>query len=345
MSETRLMDLCHGGGCGCKLDPAVLSGLLGPPLIMPDELLVGNTTRDDACAWRQPDGSCIVATADFFLPVVHDPADFGSISATNAISDVYAMGARPLFALALVGMPVGKISSEDIGRILAGGEQACKRAGIPVAGGHSIDAAEPLYGLAVVGRCEEKHLMRNTHAEAGDAIVLGKPLGIGILSNALKAGQLEEDGYRQLVENATRLNAVGAELAERGLARALTDVTGFGLLGHLLEMCEGASLGASVSFGSIPLLAAARQLAEQGLATGASGRNWRAYGASVRLPAEAPEWWQTMLTDPQTSGGLLAACPAERVSEALQAFADAGFAEAATIGSFAAGEPAIAVQA
>ena len=334
MREVRLTELCRGGGCGCKIDARTLSELIGVQPPADSRLLVGSDSRDDACAWLLADGSCLVATTDFFTPVVDDGRAFGMIAATNALSDVYAMGARPLFALALVGMPVARVDRPAIARILAGGREACAAAGVPIAGGHSIDSAEPFYGLAVVGGCRREHLLRNCTAGAGDALVLGKPLGIGVLAAALRKGKLPASGQAAFLATATQLNAVGADLAEGSLASALTDVTGFGLIGHLHEMCAGSRLGARIRFSALPLLPGAREFAAAGLAPGAAGRNWRAGQESLVLEGELAEWQRVLLSDPQTSGGLLVACRPGNCDEVLARFAAAGFANAAVIGQF-----------
>src|SRR6202521_213220 len=262
----RLTSLAHGGGCGCKLAPSVLQQLLAdqPAAAAYKQLLVGTETADDAAVWQLDANTCIIATTDFFMPMVDDPFDFGRIAATNAISDVYAMGARPIFALAIVGMPVGKLPVATTREILAGGAAVCAEAGVPIAGGHSIDSVEPIYGLAAIGLVHPRHLKRNSQAQAGDALILGKPLGVGILSAALKKGQLPAADYRAMIDTTTRLNRAGPELAELAGVHAMTDVTGFGLLGHLLEMCRGARLGARVNMGHVPLLDNVLSMAEAG---------------------------------------------------------------------------------
>jgi len=229
------------------------------------------------------DTQAIVATTDFFMPIVDDPFDFGRIAATNALSDIYAMGARPLLALAIVGMPIKTLPQETIRAILRGGEAVCENAGIPIAGGHSIDSVEPIYGLAVIGVVEPKHVKRNAGARAGDALILGKPLGVGILAAALKKNALDEAGYRAMIDVTTQLNLPGMELSRLAGVHAMTDVTGFGLLGHLLEMCRGSGLAARITAAQVPLLGGAWALAKSGVVTGASARNWQSYGADVRL--------------------------------------------------------------
>ena len=342
----RLTSLAHGGGCGCKLDPAVLRQLLADqPVAGPFErLLVGNETSDDAAVWELEDGTCLIATTDFFTPMVDDPADFGRIAATNAISDVYAMGGRPLLALAILGMPVGKIAPEVVARILRGGAEKCAEAGIPVAGGHSIDAPEPIYGLAVIGTCRREAVRRNADALAGDAVILTKPLGVGVYSAAIKREALDEVGYRDFIATTTLLNRIGPDLAAEPAVHALTDVTGFGVLGHGLELARGASLTLVLDAGSLPLLPRAEALAREGFVTGASHRNWAAFGADVDLSVHFPEWRRHLLTDPQTSGGLLVTCAAGLADAILARIREAGYPVACAIGRMEAGPSRIRVE-
>ncbi|MET0258725.1 MAG: selenide, water dikinase SelD [Methylobacterium sp.] len=330
----RLSTLAHGGGCGCKLDPAVLRRLLADqPAAGPFErLIVGNETSDDAAVWALDDGTCVVATTDFFTPMVDDPRDFGRIAATNAISDVYAMGGRPIMALAILGMPVGKISPGIVAEILKGGASLCAEAGIPIAGGHSIDTPEPIYGLAVIGTCRRQDVRRNADARPGDALILTKPIGVGVYSAAIKRQALPEGGYADFIATTTRLNRVGTELATDPAVHAMTDVTGFGLLGHGLELARGAGVALTIAADAVPLLPAAAALAQEGFVTGASHRNWQAFGEAVALPEDFPEWRRHLLTDPQTSGGLLVACAADRAEAILSRIREAGFAQAAIVG-------------
>jgi selenide,water dikinase len=325
----------HGGGCGCKIAPGVLSEILAsaPLAALPKALLVGIETSDDAAVYELNPDQAIVATTDFFTPIVDDPRDFGRIAATNAISDIYAMGARPIFALAILGMPLDKLPVAVIREIVAGGESVCAAAGIPVAGGHSIDTLEPIYGLVVLGLAHPKQVKRNSEARDGDVLILGKPLGVGILSAALKKGRLTPAGYEAMLATTTQLNAAGPQLAQIDGVHAMTDVTGFGLAGHLLEMCAGASLGAKVAFDRLPVIEEARQWLVEGIATGASGRNWKGYGERVALPAGFEAWKRDLITDPQTSGGLLVACHPEVEAEVLRTFHDAGFPRATRIGT------------
>src|SRR5579862_3657115 len=337
--KIRLTAFSHGGGCGCKIAPAILTELLAATPIrgLPKELLVGTETADDAAVYKLNDTQALVATTDFFTPIVDDPYDFGRIAATNAISDIYAMGAKPIFALALVGMPLDKLPLEVIGRILAGGESVCAEAGIPIAGGHSIDVLEPIYGLVALGLVHPDKVKRNSSAKAGDLLILGKPLGVGILSAALKQGKLSDAGYAAMIASTTKLNTPGEALSEMSGVHALTDVTGFGLAGHLLESCRGSKLSAEVSLQDLPVLDEALEWVKQGVATGASDRNWKGYGPDVSLPAGTPEWRRKLITDPQTSGGLLVACAPEAEKAVLAEFAKRGFADARRVGRLAAG--------
>jgi selenide,water dikinase len=336
----RLTQFSHGGGCGCKIAPSVLTELLaGAPLRnLPKELLVGTESSDDAAVYRLNDSQALVATTDFFTPIVDDPYDFGRIAATNALSDIYAMGGRPFMALAVVGMPLDKLPMEVIRQILAGGEAVCAAAGIPIAGGHSIDVIEPIYGLVGLGLVHPDRVKRNDRAAAGDVLILGKPLGVGILSAALKKGALSAAGYAQMIAVTTQLNTPGMALAELPGVHAMTDVTGFGLAGHLLEICRGSNLGATLRFDQLPLIDEAQHWARQGTATGASARNWAGYGSEVRLPAGVSDWQRTLITDPQTSGGLLIACAADTEAEVLAEFRKQGFASACRIGQMVAGQ-------
>ena len=341
----RLTSLSHGGGCGCKIAPGVLSELLRdmPAAARFTDLIVGRETADDAAVYRINATQAVVATTDFFMPIVDDPFDFGRIAATNALSDIYAMGARPLFALAIVGMPINVLPREVIREILRGGEAVCAAAGIPIAGGHSIDSVEPIYGLAVTGLIDPRQIKRNDGARDGDVLVLGKPLGVGIYSAAFKKGLLEDDGYRTLIATTTQLNRPGIELAELDGVHALTDVTGFGLLGHLLEICRGSRLGACVDAAKVPLLPQAIAFAQDGVVTGASARNWQSYGSDVELAPTLAPVYRSLLTDPQTSGGLLAACAPNAVARVVDLFTSAGFAGAAAIGSMQAGDSRVRV--
>jgi selenide,water dikinase len=339
----RLTQLAHGGGCGCKVAPAVLREILQgvDRAPVPKALLVGIETSDDAAVYQVSASQAIVATTDFFMPIVDDPFDFGAIAATNALSDVYAMGATPLFALAIVGMPIATLPVDTIRRILDGGQSTCLRAGIPVAGGHTIDTAEPIYGLVAIGSVDPRHLQRNVGARPGDVIVLGKPLGVGIYGAAEKRGELPPACYRAMIDSTTRLNTPGIALAPIGDVHALTDVTGFGLIGHLLEMCRGGNVSASIAFDRLPLLPQVRALAASGFVTGASKRNWDGYGNDVRASGSIGDVERAIATDPQTSGGLLVACAPSAVDAVLDVFRREGFGDAAPIGKFEAGAPGV----
>ena len=333
-AEPRLTSLSHGGGCGCKIAPGVLSEILkgSSAMPLPPELLVGIETSDDAAVYRLNDEQALVATTDFFMPIVDDPVDFGRIAATNALSDVYAMGGRPILALALVGMPINVLSTQTIGRILEGGASVCRAAGIPVAGGHSIDSVEAIYGLVALGLVHPQRIRRNADAQPGDVLVLGKPLGVGVMSAALKKGVLDDEGYARMLATTTRLNTPGPDLAELPGVHAMTDVTGFGLAGHALEMARGAGCDLALDWAAVPLLPGVRALAAQGLVTGASGRNWAGYGAQVVLPGRFAAEDRALLTDPQTSGGLLVACAPDSLDAVLGVFHRHGFEQAAVVG-------------
>ena len=335
MTPIALTQFSHGGGCGCKIAPGLLSEILAraPQGIVPPELLVGNETSDDAAVYRLNDTQALVATTDFFTPIVDDAYDFGRIAATNALSDIYAMGGTPIMALALVGMPIAKLPPEVIGRVLEGGASVCREAGIPIAGGHSIDVLEPIYGLVAMGLVHPDKVRRNSEAQAGDVLVLGKPLGVGILSAALKKGVLDAAGYAEMIRHTTQLNKVGIALGGMDGVHAMTDVTGFGLAGHLLEICRGSSLTAQVRLTDVPLIDIAKGFAEQGIVTGASARNWNSYGTEVSWDEGATDWQRALMSDPQTSGGLLVSCRADAVQSVLDAFHQAGFAQAAEIGA------------
>ncbi|TDQ41351.1 selenide, water dikinase SelD [Tepidicella xavieri] len=333
-STPRLTSLSHGGGCGCKIAPGVLSEILRGTSAMPipPELMVGIETADDAAVYRLNDEQALIATTDFFMPIVDDPFDFGRIAATNAISDVYAMGGTPIMALALVGMPVNVLPVQTIGQILEGGQSVCRAAGIPIAGGHTIDSVEPIYGLVALGLVHPNRVKRNADAQVGDRLVLGKPLGVGVLSAALKKDALSPDGYAQMIAHTTKLNTPGPELAALPGVHALTDVTGFGLAGHALAMARGADACIHLDMARVPLIEGVRDLATRGMVTGASGRNWAAFGHEVRLDAGLDPIDQALLTDPQTSGGLLVACAPDSVDEVLAVFRRHGFEQAADIG-------------
>ncbi|MDO5368751.1 selenide, water dikinase SelD [Paracoccus sp. (in: a-proteobacteria)] len=330
----RLSQLSHGGGCGCKLAPAVLRELLADQPVAQafPQLLVGTETADDAAVWQIDEKTAVMATTDFFMPMVDDPRAFGRIAATNAISDIYAMGGRPIMALAILGMPIDKLPVETIREILDGGRSICAEAGIPVAGGHSIDSPEPIYGLAVIGLVDPAKLRRNASARPGDSLILTKGLGVGIYSAAIKKGALDQEGIDEMIASATILNRIGPELAEDEAVHAITDVTGFGILGHGLEVARASGARVVIDHAALPLLARAEELAQAGHITGASTRNWAAYGAEVTLPQNTPDWRRALLTDPQTSGGLLVAVAPEAADAWVRRLRDAGYPLSAVVG-------------
>ncbi|MGB2818405.1 MAG: selenide, water dikinase SelD [Burkholderiaceae bacterium] len=336
--KIKLTSFSHGGGCGCKIAPGVLGEILKGSTqgLIPPQLLVGIETADDAAVYQINDEQALIATTDFFMPIVDDPFDFGRIAATNAISDVYAMGGTPIMALALLAMPVNQLPVEVIRRIVEGGQSVCTAAGIPIAGGHTIDSVEPIYGLVVMGLVHPRKVKTNSRAKAGDILILGKPLGVGIYSAALKKNALDAAGYAQMIANTTKLNTPGRHLAEMDSVHALTDVTGFGLLGHLNEICMGSKLSARLKAGAIPLLPGAEALAADGYVTGASARNWAGYGQHVTLD-NVSDSMKALLTDPQTSGGLLVACSPDAEREVLETFLAEGFERAAVIGQLGTG--------
>jgi len=347
MQPIRLSQLSHGGGCGCKLAPSVLQQLLSGQHAGTryKQLLVGVETGDDAGVWELDNGTCVIATTDFFMPMVDDAHDFGRIAATNALSDIYAMGGTPIMALAILGMPVDKIPAEMVRKILEGGASVCEAAGIPVAGGHSIDSPEPIYGLAVTGIGAKANIRRNSESRTGDKLILTKPLGVGIYSAAFKKGALGRAAYDEFIGTTTLLNRVGAELGRDTAVHAMTDVTGFGLLGHALEMARGATKTLAIKAGALPFLREATTLAQQGFITGASGRNWKSYGTEVALPADTAEWQRQLYCDPQTSGGLLVACAPDRAEALVKAIVGAGYPAARIIGEVRDGAPRVVLEA
>jgi selenide, water dikinase len=343
--SVRLTDLAHGGGCGCKLAPSVLQQLLANEVAATPyaQLLVGTETGDDAAVWQIDDKTCVIATTDFFMPVVDDPRDFGRIAAANAVSDIYAMGGKPIMALAILGMPLGKLPIETVRGILDGGASICAEAGIPVAGGHSIDSIEPIYGLAVIGLCSPDSVRKNSGARPGDALILTKGIGVGVYSAAFKKQALSERAYAEMIASTTLLNRIGQALGENADVHGVTDVTGFGLLGHSLEIARGAGVRLTIERCRIPFLDEAQKLAQAGYITGASERNWASYGQQVALPPDVPAWQRALLTDPQTSGGLLVSCKADQVEAIRTIIEVAGYPRASIIGSVEAGAPAVRV--
>ena len=300
--------------------------------------MVGIETADDAAVYWLNENQALIATTDFFMPIVDDPYDFGRIAATNAVSDVYAMGGTPIMALALVGMPINVLPLETIGAIMRGGQDVCRDAGIPIAGGHTIDSVEPIYGLVVLGLVHPSRVKKNSGAKAGDVLILSKPLGIGILSAALKKEILPPEGYAKMIALTTQLNKPGITLATMEGVHALTDITGFGLAGHGLELARGAGVHIRLDWSRVPLVAGVRDLAAQGCVTGASGRNWDSYGAEIKLADRIEEADRALLSDPQTSGGLLVACSADSAADVLAVFKAQGFDDAAVIGEITDGQ-------
>jgi selenide,water dikinase len=315
----KLTQFSHGAGCGCKIAPSVLDRILHSSLVpLPDaRLIVGNDSRDDAAVYDLGNGTALISTTDFFMPIVDDAYDFGRIAGANAISDVYAMGGTPLVAIAILGWPVGKIPEEVAAEVLEGGRAVCREAGISLAGGHSIDSPEPIFGLAVTGILDLAHLKRNDTARAGDILYLTKPLGIGAMSTAQKRGQLSDQDLAAIVALMTTLNKPGSEFGKLAYVHAMTDVTGFGLLGHLSEMCQGAGLGAEINFDAVPKIPAAPDYIAQGCIPGGTKRNWESYGHRVQPLAPG---MRDLLADPQTSGGLLVAVDPAHAA-AFEAFA------------------------
>lgn len=314
MEKIKLTQYSHGAGCGCKISPQVLGTILQSNLsgqTCPD-LLVGNDSRDDAAVYDLGDGTAIISTTDFFMPIVDDAFSFGRIAAANAISDIYAMGGTPLLAIAILGWPLDKLAPEVAQQVLEGGRSVCAEAGIPLAGGHSIDSPEPIFGLAVTGRVQIGDLKRNDTAEEGCHLLLTKPLGVGILSTAQKQGKLQEEDADIAPQTMMKLNKIGLELAKIKGVKALTDVTGFGLLGHLVEMCEGSGLSAEIGLSKIPLLPKVQDYLAQGCVPGGTHRNWASYGDKVQLRSEDDK---LILCDPQTSGGLLLAVTSSALHE------------------------------
>ena len=343
--EPRLTSLSHGGGCGCKIAPGVLSEILkNSSGLLPKELLVGIETADDAAVYKLNDEQALIATTDFFMPIVDDPFEFGRIAATNAISDVYAMGGTPIMALALVGMPINVLSVETIGKIIKGGQSVATAAGIPIAGGHTIDSVEAIYGLVVMGLVHPDKVKKNADAKAGDVLILGKPIGVGVLSAALKKEKLSPEGYAAMIANTTKLNKPGAALANLPGVHALTDVTGFGLAGHTLEIARGAGLTAVIDWDKVPFINSVKDLAAAGNITGASGRNWAGYGKDVTLPADFSDVDRALLTDPQTSGGLLVSCDPGIADDVIALFNREGFESAAVVGRMEAGAGRLVVE-
>jgi len=315
----KLTEYSHGAGCGCKISPMVLDSILKTKLaITPNpNLLVGNSTKDDAAAFDLGNGTSVLSTTDFFMPIVDDPFTFGQIAATNAISDIYAMGGKPLMAIAIFGWPIDKLPAEVGQQVIEGGRATCEAAGIPLAGGHSIDAPEPIFGLAVTGIVDNKHLKMNASAEVGCELFLTKPIGIGILTTAQKQKKIQPAHMQMAIEAMTTLNKAGSDFAKIDGVTALTDVTGFGVLGHLIEICEGSGIAAQIEFDKVPILPNVLEYLEQGCTPGGTGRNFDSYGHKVAglFDSQISETQKMILCDPQTSGGLLAAVRPDAVAE------------------------------
>jgi selenide, water dikinase len=325
-TTTKLSQFSKGGGCGCKIAPSVLQQiLLGADKEHFDALLVGNESSDDAAAWRLEGEEVIISTTDFFLPIVDDPFDFGRIASANAISDVYAMGGRPLMAIAILGWPIEKLPLGDAQKVLAGARAICKEAGIPLAGGHTIDSSEPIFGLAVTGHTKVGQLKKNNTAREGDVLFLTKPVGVGVLATALKRGVLSEEHYAPLISQMTSLNRIGADLGKIAAVHALTDVTGFGLLGHLVEMAGGSGLGAVLHYGSVQKIAGLEGYLQQRTIPDATFRNWNSYSKDVQFEkgVNVMEAFN-VLPDPQTNGGLLIAVGKEGADEVAALLQAAG---------------------
>lgn len=320
-NEIRLTQFAKGAGCGCKIAPAVLEQILASTHVhLPQgNILVGNAHNDDAAVYDLGNGQALVITADFFMPIVDDAFIFGKVAAANAISDVYAMGARPITAIALLGWPIDKLSAELASRVMDGARATCAEAGIVISGGHTVDAAEPFFGLSVNGLAPIGHIKRNSTAQAGDIILLSKPIGVGILATAQKRGVLLAEHEKEFLAQLTTLNKLGEVLGKQETVTAMTDVTGFGLLGHLIEMCQGADLSAEITYHHIPKLASALGYLKQGIIPDAAYRNWNAYANQVSIASSLdPMESFGMLTDPQTNGGLLVAVRPESVNEVME---------------------------
>jgi len=326
----RLTQYSHGAGCGCKIAPKVLDEILQSSLSAPqyNKLLVGNSSKDDAAAYDLGNGTALISTTDFFMPIVDDAFDFGRIASANAISDVYAMGGTPVMAIAILGWPVEKLPAELAQKVLEGSRTICAEAGIPLAGGHSIDSPEPIFGLAVSGLVDIKNLKKNNTANAGDHIFLTKPLGAGILSTAQKRGLLKEEHQQGMIAQLIKLNSIGEALGKIGGVTAMTDVTGFGLLGHLIEMAEGSGLSAEISYGAVPVAEGVKTYLNERIVPDATYRNWNSYSAKVGFEkgVNVMEAFN-LLPDPQTNGGLLIAVKEGSLDEVQQLLVEGGLAE------------------
>jgi len=317
VNNIRMTEYSHGSGCGCKIAPRLLEDILqtSQQVFHDPKLLVGNHSKDDAAVYDLGNGTSIISTTDFFMPIVDDPFEFGQIAATNAISDIYAMGGRPLMAISIFGWPIDKLGPRIAGRVIDGGRHACELAGIPLAGGHSIDAPEPIFGLAVSGQLDNQHLKRNNSATDGSKLFLTKPLGIGILTTALKKKILKPAHQRLAPDTMCQLNKPGAVFSKLQAVSAMTDVTGFGLLGHLVEMCEGSQLQARIDYQAVPKLDDIEYYIQQGCSPGGAQRNFDSYGDKIGPMTDSQ---RQILCDPQTSGGLLIAVKADAVDEFIE---------------------------
>ncbi len=329
MEKIKLTQFSRAAGCGCKIAPSVLESILKNNEVSSEikNLLVGNREKDDAAVLDLGDGTAIISTTDFFMPVVDDAVDFGKIASANAISDVYAMGGTPLLAVAILGWPIEKLDAAIAAQVLQGSREICEKAGIPLAGGHSVDSLEPIFGLAVTGRVKISQLKRNSTAQQGDVLFLTKAIGSGILATALKRGILKENDYAVLLETMSSLNSIGQELAKLEGVHAMTDITGFGLLGHLIEMCEGSGTSAEINFNAVPLIEESQAYASQFCFPDNTTRNFNAYRDKVK-GMEALEF--ISICDPQTSGGLLVAVDSDKVDEYCNLMKEFGLPEFAT---------------
>jgi len=325
IKDIKMTEYSHGAGCGCKISPAVLDVMLKShiPPMLDESLLVGNSTRDDAAVYDLGNGTAIISTTDFFMPIVDDPFTFGRIAATNAISDIYAMGGKPIMAIAIFGWPLDKLPAEVGQQVIEGGRLACKDAGMSLAGGHSIDAPEPIFGLAVTGTVPSNQVKQNSTAKAGNKLYLTKPLGVGILSTAQKKKLIKVEHAHIAPDSMCALNSIGEKLAQLDCVTALTDVTGFGLGGHLREVCEGSHLNAEIYYSKLPLLPHVLNYLEQGCSPGGALRNFESYGHTI---SNMTAMQQSIICDPQTSGGLLVAVDADNEEAFLDTIADSGLA-------------------
>ena len=341
----KLTEYSKGGGCGCKIPPKALENILRTLPVSDSfpNLMIGREQSDDAAVYLLNPNQGLVITTDFFTPIVDDPYLFGRIAATNALSDVYAMGGEPILALSILGVPLGKISESVVKKIMEGGSSICKDAGIPIAGGHSIDIQEPIFGLVAVGLVKPNQALCNSGCRENDNLILSKALGIGILARALQKGLLEANTYEMFINETTKLNKVGSTLAKMDGINGLTDITGFGLLGHLLEMCRSSKLGAKIRINEIPIFKEAREFASKGLKTGASDRNWKSYQQEVKLGKNLTEAEKNILTDPQTSGGLLISCNPGKTKSVLYHLKESGFTSSKCIGILTGGDPIVTV--